>query len=91
MNAEGKAKADKLRDELRRYGKKFKKLTTLNSMGADGRAEKKRMQEIRMHQKAASAGLLWNPNGKNQARGSSAKAKRIQSGLRAKAMQGAGL
>ncbi|MNR40180.1 hypothetical protein D3C85_1584440 [compost metagenome] len=87
----GKAKAAKLRAEHERYheGKRATKVATLIAEGAVGRPELKRMRDVWYStDKPTKAGTYWNPKGKASARGSDAKARKINTGHRARQMQG---
>lgn len=90
----GKDKAQQLRADMNRYqeGKRAAKIATLIAEGQPGRAELKRMRDVWYDtDKRASPGQLWNPKGKNSARGSSTKAKNILTGHNARQSQGRGL
>lgn len=94
MNEQGKVKADQLRAEMNRYacGRRAQKVARLQADGdSAARAELKRMRDIRFGAPAKGAGELWNPKGKQLAKGSSTKCDQINRGHRAKANQARGL
>lgn len=95
MNAEGKAKADKLRAESKRHFKlqaREDKIQTLRGLKANGTQELKRMRDVRYStDPAPSAGQYWNPEGKRHARGSEGKARNILKGNTARKNQAKGL
>lgn len=76
----------------KKAAKYFRKVATLQAMGQDGRAELKRMRDVRDYRDhngtKPSPGELWNPNGKRLVKGKGNKAKSIQSAINAIARQG---
>lgn len=95
---QGKAKAEKLRNDMQRYaeGRRATKVQTLIDAGAEGRAELKRMREIRIPGSKRSPGDLWDSKaskGKqsNRAHGTNAKLQKINSGYQARQSQARGL
>lgn len=93
----GKAKAAQLRQQMDRYacGRRAAKVNRLNIQAdagdASARATLKAMRVIKQGAPAPSAGELWNPKGKQLAKGSPTKCKQINRGHRAKANQARGL
>lgn len=90
----GKGKAQQLRADMQRYqqGKRATKVAALIAEGQPGRAELKRMRDVWYDtDKQAKPGQLWNPTGKNSARGSDSKARKILTGHNARKAQGKGL
>lgn len=75
--------------------KYFAKVQKLRTMGADGRAELKRMRDVTdsrdLNNTWPTAGQYHNPTGKQFVKGSSNKADRINRGLAAKSAQGRGI
>lgn len=70
----------------KKAAKHFTKVAKLQTMGAAGRAELRKMREVYYDTDPfhPSVGAAWNPEGKKKARGSSAKCDRINSAHRAK-------
>lgn len=72
LRAEGKRKVDQLKSEAKRFKKQAqreRKITELTEMGQAGNKERKRMREVHYGGQKPSAGLSYQPKGKNAARG----------------------
>ena len=91
---QGQAKAAKLRQDMKRYaaGKRATKVATLQSEGASGRAELKRMRDVWYDtDKRATPGQYFNPKGKAHVVGRDQKARNILRGHNARKSQGKGI